>query len=162
MNTATATSTTPSVLVQLQIDQLTRMGDLAARAMQSLPNTTDSDTAVELLTSLDGIIRADCDDLRRVGATAVTALQEFIPSAGGERGIFCVREGVPLNDAFNQLTLLQDGALQALESLALQSGEDNQASPLWSIFNTLNMANALTQSMHYGHMAGLPLIAKRG
>jgi hypothetical protein len=161
MNT-TATSTTPSALLQGQIDRLTQMGDLADQAMQSLPNSTDNDTATELLTGLGGLIRAGCEELQRVGPSAVTDLQEFSRPGASEQGIFCVRAGVPLNDAFDQLSMLQDAAIQALEALAMNESDDNQASPLWSIFHTLNMANTLTQSMHHGHMAGLPVIAKRG
>jgi hypothetical protein len=153
---------TPAALIQAHIERLTYLADMAAQVRTSLPNSTDSDAAEALLDAMAQTIATDCDALRSVGTGAVTAKVDFTPSVASEPGLFCVREGVPLDEAFEQLSLLLDSANDALRYLSLKEGETMQPTPLWSIYNLLNMANALLDSMQAGHSAGLPINPNKG
>ncbi len=83
-------------------------------------------------------------------AAAVTTAHPFGSLPSSASGIFCVREGVPLDDAFNELHMLIDVAIQALDEMAMKESLINRSCPLWSILSNLNMANALVQSMQIG------------
>ena len=84
---------------------------------------------------------------------AVTAQYSFLPATRTGECLFSVQGGIPLSDAFDQLTILLSAAHSSTEDIATSvcAGEE-QLSP-WAAVHLMNFAYALVQSMHQGHNA---------
>lgn len=82
----------------------------------------------------------------------VTARHDFgrVSLDGGM--LFSVRAGVPMRDAFDQLSTLLTAAQACTEALTIASGEDHGNQPGWAVVHVLGLANALVESMHLGLM----------
>jgi hypothetical protein len=89
---------------------------------------------------------------------AVTAEYPFHKVPNGEC-LFAVRGGIPLSDAFDQLTRLLDSSISTVE-LAASEGNNSESSPgaLWQSAHVMAFAYALVQSMHAGHDAHLEIL----
>lgn len=84
---------------------------------------------------------------------AVTAHHDFCRVSFEGETLFSVREGVPLHDAFDQLTALLTAAQGAVEMLASTSSDTEVPDSHWAAVHVLSFANALVQGMHAGHNA---------
>lgn len=85
---------------------------------------------------------------------SVTVRREVAFFTTNGKSVFSVNEGIPLADAFDQLSLLLRNAQQAVEDLAVADDEGMTAGARWTPAHLLNFAHALVQSMHAGHLAG--------
>lgn len=87
-------------------------------------------------------------------AGAVTVQHDFHSvSANGDK-LFSVRAGIPLSDAFDQLSLLVNSAGATVEVLASECKDsENIPGALWQSVHLLNFSQALIQSIHDGHNA---------
>jgi hypothetical protein len=94
------------------------------------------------------------DDQTRPAPGMVTARHDFGRVSLNGGALFSVREGVPMRDAFDELTALLTAAQACTEVLAIASGEDQQQQPQWAVVHVLTFANALVQAMHNGHIRG--------
>ena len=84
-------------------------------------------------------------------AGAVTAQYDFCPATPDGEKLFSVRAGIPLHDAFNQLTLLLGSSIASVEVAATEcANSDAVPGVLWQSVHLLNVTNALVQSMHQG------------
>jgi len=90
---------------------------------------------------------------------AVTAEYPFHKAGVNGECLFAVRGGIPLSDAFDQLTRLLDSSISTVE-LAASEGKNSESSPgaLWQSAHVMAVAYALVQSMHAGHEAHLELL----
>ena len=88
-----------------------------------------------------------------LAAGAVTARHDFCRVSNKGNLLFSVREGVPLSDAFDQLTVLLTAAQGAVELLADASGDSDVPGANWAAVHVLSFATALVQGMHAGHNA---------
>lgn len=81
---------------------------------------------------------------------AVTAQYDFYPATPKGEKLFSVRAGVPLPDAFNELSLLLSQSQSVIEEVctAVSAGEAPQAH--WAASRLLDFTYALVQSMHGG------------
>ncbi len=73
---------------------------------------------------------------------AVTAQHDFFNATHDGDKLFSVRGGVPLSEAFEQLTLLLSASQSCME------GEDMPAQ--WAGVHLMDFSLALVQSMHHG------------
>lgn len=86
-------------------------------------------------------------------AQAVTVHKPFLT---GLHGVFAVQAGVPMDAAFDDLSLLVSAARDAAADLAQLLGDSNPpssnagASLTWPIVYLLDMADALQSSMSLG------------
>ena len=82
---------------------------------------------------------------------AVTAHYDFHQATRYRENLFSVRGGIPLNDAFNELSLLLAAVESATDALAKQiSSDDTGSASPWTACHVLELCNALVQSMHHG------------
>jgi len=88
-----------------------------------------------------------------IPAGAVTAQYDFFHSTHGGSKLFSVCAGVPLGDAFDQLTVLLAAAKGSVEVLALTSGDTSTPDAHWATVHMLSFATALAQSINAGHNA---------
>jgi hypothetical protein len=74
-----------------------------------------------------------------------------LPLKNGAISVFAVPAGIPLGQAFDELSILVGSARDAIESetMADQSGEP---SAHWSAMHNLQLAHALLQAMHSGYI----------
>lgn len=87
----------------------------------------------------------------------VTARHEVGFFKANGKALFSVNEGIPMSDAFNQLSILLSSAQEAVEALAVASddAEDvRETDAHWAPAHLLTFAYALVQSMHTGHLEG--------
>lgn len=89
-----------------------------------------------------------------VTAGAVTAQYDFHPASANGEKLFSVRAGIPLADAFDQLSVLVSSSIATVDILAGEC-KDSEGIPgaLWQSIHLLNFSYALIQSMHGGHNA---------
>lgn len=83
---------------------------------------------------------------------AVTTQYDFCPATREGEKLFSVRAGIPLGDAFNQLSALISSSIASVETLATVDDTESIPGPLWQSVHLMNFAYALVQSMHNGHM----------
>lgn len=83
-------------------------------------------------------------------AGLVTKQYDFMPTNGPSENLFSVRGGVPLSDAFNQLSVLMSSTMGALNQLALDDDTDGIPAALWQSIHVMEFTFALVQSMHQG------------
>ncbi len=90
---------------------------------------------------------------------AVTQEHHFQKATASGECLFAVRGGIPLSDAFDQLTRLLDSSISTVE-LAASEGKNSESSPgaLWQTAHVMAFAFALVQSMHGGHDAHLEIL----
>lgn len=84
-------------------------------------------------------------------AGAVTAQHDFCRVSHQGEMLFTVREGVPLCDAFDQLTTLLTAAQAVVEALATIKGDSDVPESHLAAVHVLSFANALVQGMQQGH-----------
>ena len=82
---------------------------------------------------------------------AVTAAYDFHNATPNGDKLFCVREGIPLSYAFDQLSALISSAQSAIEGL---DDEDEGSSSKWCAVHVLEFSHALVQAMHGGLKRG--------
>jgi len=70
--------------------------------------------------------------------------------ADTSEALFCVRDGVPIHRALDQLTALLAAVSDSLEFMAMAEGEAKEPSPLWCLVYNLVTARALVQAVHKG------------
>lgn len=86
-------------------------------------------------------------------AGAVTAQYDFCPITSEGENLFSVRAGIPLNDAFNQLSMLLTSSVESIELLACEEEVDSIPNALWQSAHLLSFSLALVQAIHQGHNA---------
>ena len=81
---------------------------------------------------------------------AVTAQYDFFNATPDGDKLFSVRSGVPLRDAFNELSLLVSQSQSVIDEvcMSVSAGEVPQAQ--WAASRLLEFTHALVQSMHDG------------
>ena len=81
---------------------------------------------------------------------AVTAQYDFYGVGVGGEKLFSVRGGIPLGEAFNELSLLVSQSQSAIEEVctAVSAGEEPQAH--WAASKLLDFTLGLVQAMHGG------------
>jgi hypothetical protein len=82
-------------------------------------------------------------------AIAVTARYDFHNATPNGDKLFSVREGVPLGDSFDQLSLLIASAHSAIDGMS-KEGEDAAPNARTAALHVLDISYALAQSMHAG------------
>ncbi|CAM3757180.1 DUF3077 domain-containing protein [Polaromonas hydrogenivorans] len=87
-------------------------------------------------------------------AVRVTARHEVDFFAANGKALFSVNEGVPMSDAFNQLSILLGSAQVAVEALATSHEDATETRAHWAPAHLLTFAYALVQSMHNGYVQG--------
>jgi hypothetical protein len=89
--------------------------------------------------------------MERITTGAVTAQYDFHKATNTGDPLFSVCAGVPLRDAFNELSLLLASVESATEGLAMQvSRDDVDAASPWAAVHVMTFCSALVQSMHQG------------
>lgn len=83
-------------------------------------------------------------------AGAVTKQYDFMPANAQGNNLFSVRGGVPLSDAFDQLSVLMSSTMGALNQLACDDDTDGIPAALWQSIHVMEFTFALVQSMHQG------------
>lgn len=84
---------------------------------------------------------------------AVTVQHDFHQAGANPEKLFSVRAGIPLADAFDQLSVLLSASMAAIDNLACESN-DTEGIPaaLWQSIHLLNFSQALIHSIHGGHL----------
>lgn len=85
---------------------------------------------------------------------AVTARYDFFNATPDGKNLFSVNAGIPLSDAFDQLSILLSASESAIESAAEDSS--NGPSAHFAAVHTINFTYALVQAMHAGFNAHKP------
>lgn len=82
---------------------------------------------------------------------AVTAQYDFFEATQTGEKLFSVRAGIPLRDAFDQLSTLLSSSIATVE-IAATSGTNSDDVPgaLWQSVHLMNFTYALVQSMQQG------------
>lgn len=83
-------------------------------------------------------------------AGLVTVQRDFCNATSKGDKLFSVRAGVPMSDAFDQLTILLAAAHSAVEGLAVAGDKDDGPDAHWAAVHVLSFAYELAQSMHGG------------
>lgn len=76
---------------------------------------------------------------------AVTKQYDFLDASNTGYKLFAVRDGIPLADAFDQLSLLLANTQSVIDNVT-----DDSMGPNWAASQLLEMTHALVQSMHKG------------
>ena len=84
---------------------------------------------------------------------AVTEQYGFLPATIKGEYLFSVQAGIPLSDAFDQLTVLLSAAHSSVEDVATAIGAGEEPQSPWAAAHLMSFAYALVQSMHLGHNA---------
>lgn len=85
---------------------------------------------------------------------AVTAQYDFCNATSKGEKLFSVRAGIPLNDAFEQLSMLLGSSIESINLLASPDVNSDDVGPaLWTSIHLLEFTHALVQSMHDGNIA---------
>jgi len=84
-------------------------------------------------------------------AGAVTAQYDFFNATRDGKNLFSVNAGVPLSDAFDQLSMLLSASESAIEGL--DENPTDGPCARWAAAHTMNFAYALVQAMHAGFNA---------
>lgn len=92
-------------------------------------------------------------------AGQVTARYEVGFFGSNGKALFSVNEGIPMSDAFDQLSILLSSAQVAVEALATSSEDANETGAHWAPAHLLTFAYALVQSMHGGYVEGEKMAA---
>lgn len=90
---------------------------------------------------------------RHIQPQAVTVEHNFFNATGTDQPLFSVRAGIPLEDAFNQLSVLISDATAVLEDLSTVTELGDKPQSRWAALHLLEFADGLTQSIHLGHSA---------
>lgn len=86
-------------------------------------------------------------------AGAVTAQYDFCPATREGENLFSVRAGIPLADAFEQLSALMSSSIASVETLTCTDNAEDIPGALWQSVHLMNFTYALVQSIHKGHNA---------
>lgn len=82
---------------------------------------------------------------------AVTAQHDFCNATPGGEKLFSVRGGVPLRDAFDQLSVLLRASMETVEFAATEGTKSDEVpGALWQSVHLMNFTYALVQSMQQG------------
>jgi len=84
---------------------------------------------------------------------AVTSHYDFCKATSDGKHLFSVNAGIPMNDAFDQLSTLISSSISAVEihATGILDTEDTPGA-LWQSVHLMNFAYALIQSMHGGQI----------
>ncbi len=82
---------------------------------------------------------------------AVTVEHGFFPATSDGDHLFSVRAGIPLSDAFDQLTMMLGSSIDSIELLVREKDVDSIPGSLWQSVHFLKMNYALIEAMHSGH-----------
>jgi len=87
-------------------------------------------------------------------AGAVTSHYDFHPATASGEKLFSVRAGIPLSDAFNDLSMLLKASMASIDLIACECPDQPDGIPaaLWNSIHLMNFSYALIQSMHTGHV----------
>lgn len=82
---------------------------------------------------------------------AVTTQYDFFEATQSGEKLFSVRGGIPLRDAFDQLSVLLSASMASVEFAATEGNNSNVVpSALWQSVHLMNFTFALVQSMQQG------------
>ena len=81
---------------------------------------------------------------------AVTVQHDFWNATPDGDKLFSVRGGIPLGDAFDQLSLLIATSQSAIEAARLAVSTEDVPQGHWAATHLLEFSYALVQSMHQG------------
>lgn len=81
---------------------------------------------------------------------AVTAQYDFCPATANGDKLFSVRAGIPLSDAFNELSLLLAASQSAVEGSVTAANAGDVPDAQWAAVHLMNFTYALVQAMHKG------------
>lgn len=93
-------------------------------------------------------------NIKPLNAGPVTARHEVDFFTPNGQALFSVNEGVPMSDAFDQLSVLLSSARVAVEAQATSGGDTDETTAHWAPAHVLTFAYALVQSMHMGYTEG--------
>lgn len=79
---------------------------------------------------------------------AVTQQYDFHNATPNGEKLFSVRGGIPLSDAFNELSLYLSAVQSVIDTVATSGGQDACAN--WAASHLMEFTYALVQSMHDG------------
>jgi hypothetical protein len=89
--------------------------------------------------------------VQRVDIPAVTAQYDFLEVTQSGEKLFSVRAGVPLGDAFDQLSTLLSSTIATFELVAAEgANSDDVPAALWQSVHLMKFTYALAQSMQMG------------
>jgi hypothetical protein len=80
----------------------------------------------------------------------VTVQHDFWSATTSGDKLFSVRGGIPLGDAFDQLSLLIATSQSAIEAARLAASSEDVPQGHWAATHLLEFSYALVQSMHQG------------
>lgn len=86
-------------------------------------------------------------------AGAVTAQYDFCNVNPEGKMLFSVRGGIPLGDAFNQLSVLMGSTMGALDQIACDQDAESAHGALWQSIHMMELSFAVVQAMHGGFVA---------
>ena len=87
-------------------------------------------------------------------ATATTVSYEFGPISSNGPCLFSVRGGIPISDAFDQLSTYLSATKESIEMCAMAGDNiDDVPGVLWQSAYLLDFSKALVEAMHSGVMA---------
>lgn len=86
----------------------------------------------------------------RAPGKAVTKQYDFFNATPDGDKLFSVRGGIPLDDAFNQLSLLLAAGNSALDDACASISANEVSQAPWAAKHVLEFAYSLVQSMHEG------------
>jgi hypothetical protein len=81
---------------------------------------------------------------------AVTAQHDFHSATRNGDPLFSVRAGIPLGDAFDQLSLLLSASQAAVEETCRNVSAGSEADSGWAAAHLMEFTYALVQAMHQG------------
>lgn len=82
---------------------------------------------------------------------AVTVQHDFCNATADGEKLFSVRGGIPLRDAFDQLSVLLSASMATVEFAAAEGTKsDDVPGALWQSVHLMNFTYALVQSMQQG------------
>jgi hypothetical protein len=81
---------------------------------------------------------------------AVTVQSDFWNATPNADKLFSVRGGIPLSDAFDQLSLLLAASKSAVDDVCTTVSQDAVPQSQWAASHMLEFSYALVQAMHSG------------
>lgn len=82
----------------------------------------------------------------------VTAAYDFQSTTPDGDYIFSIKAGIPLRNAFDQLSVLVSSSISALELAAVADTDGSVPGAIWQTVHQLGVAYALIQAMHSGEI----------
>lgn len=89
---------------------------------------------------------------RGEAASAVTVQVDFFNATPNGGKLFAVRGGIPLGNAFDQLSLLLAASQSAVDDVCAKVSQDADPQSQWAASHLLEFSYALVQSLHQGYL----------